>query len=222
MSPCAVSACPPLQASATSGWASRLSTSRPSWCAPTRRSTSTSLSPRPTAEAGPAATSGSRSPPRVAEAAAAATTRIWSKRSIRRSVDCHSGSVSFVDRARSVSRITFLKQTRLHVHRLASGENTRGRSRLSGVRASGGICYISRVRMCAVHAKGTLYRRTSFQNLTVGCAPLAPVNLHRLPPHSESGHTTINLHTQPSLRQHTALRAPTRARRHVASYTDPP
>ena len=153
-----------------------MSTSRPSWCAPTRRSTSTSLSPRPTAEAGPAATSGSRSPRRVAEAAAAATTRIWSKRSIRRSVDCHSGSVSFVDRARSVSRITFLKQTRLHVwsvHRLArAAVRARGCSG-SGVQASGGICYISRVRMCAVHAKGTLYGRTSFQNLTVGCAPLA-------------------------------------------------
>eukprot|EP00964_Phaeocystis_antarctica_P149963 scaffold117247_cov52-Phaeocystis_antarctica.AAC.2 len=87
---------PPLplpQVSVTSGWASRLSTSRPSWCAPTRRSTSTSPSPRPTAEAGPAATSGSRSPPR-AVAAAAATTRRWSRRSIRGSVDCHSGSVS--------------------------------------------------------------------------------------------------------------------------------
>jgi hypothetical protein len=107
------------------------------------------------------------------------------------------------------------------VHRIANGENTRALG-VSGFRASGGICYISRVRMCAVHAKGTLYGRTSFQNLTVGCAPLAcesTASPHRI---QESGHTTINLHTQPSLRQHTALRAPTRARRHVASYTDPP
>ena len=73
---------PPSQASVTSGWASRLSTSPPSWCAPTRRSTSTSRSPRPTAEAGPAATSGSRSPPR-AVAAAAATTRRWSRRGMK-------------------------------------------------------------------------------------------------------------------------------------------
>lgn len=133
-----------------------MSTSRPSWCAPTRRSTSTSLSPRPTAEAGPAATSGSRSPPRVAEAAAAATTRIWSKRSIRRSVDCHSGSVSFVDRARSVSRITFLKQTRLHVHRLASVENTRalgvGRP---GVR--GHLLYLESADVCGARERNPIW-----------------------------------------------------------------
>jgi len=52
---------------------------------------------------------------------------------------------------------------------------TRAGARVS--RASGGICYISRVRMCAVHAKGTLYRRTSFQNLTRWAARPSPVNL---------------------------------------------
>ena len=80
---------------------------------------------------------------------------------------------------------------------------TRGRSG-SGVRASGGICYISRVRMCAVHAKGTLYGRTSFQNLTVGCAPLACESTHY------SFHRIQSQVTQPSTYTHNPRSASTR------------